>query len=224
MLRIAAGAAACMLLHAAPAVALDEVYHGYDSRYEDEWIQVNGSPGRHAESHFRIRTTADSEHLYVHSSRGIKPTQSCEMLDRQTVKCPLGNSDVVVGLLHGGNDSIDVRGTSIDTVFSLGGGADTFQGGAENDYITGGKGPDLLSGRDGDDWLRGHSGADRIRGGRGIDLLSGDHGADQLDVRDGFPDRRARCGPGDDVVRLDHFDVFGSDCEQHSRGPGGTPG
>ena len=59
--------------------------------------------------------------------------------------------------------------------------ADTFAGGASDDFVFGGAGGDVLGGGSGMDALNGGAGNDRLVGGAGNDQLIGGLGADRLD-------------------------------------------
>ena len=81
---------------------------------------------------------------------------------------------------HGGNDNIDLSGTTINALVSGGAGNDVITGGAGNDVIYGGADDDAITGAAGYDFLIGGGGADRIVGSAGNDILvAGGVGCDQ---------------------------------------------
>jgi hypothetical protein len=104
-----------------------------------------------------------------------------------------------------GADSLD-GGTEDDRLFGgagldtlLGGdGADSLDGGTEDDRLFGGAGLDTLLGGDGADSLDGGIGNDLLSGGTGNDTLLGQAGDDTLDGGDG--DDRLEGGDGADSL------------------------
>jgi hypothetical protein len=128
-----------------------------------------------------------------------------------------------VGVIHGGPGNDDIRFEPpappapyfyfMD--FQGGPGQDVLVGGLPAAGLDGGGGPDDLFGGDGPDVLRGGGGDDEITGGRSGDGIHGDRGNDHIfagseddrvAINDGQRDL-ARCGPGQDRVRVDALDV-----------------
>jgi hypothetical protein len=82
---------------------------------------------------------------------------------------------------------------------------DTVRAKAGSDKVRGGLGDDCAFGNKGRDGLRGQRGADVLKAGKGRDKLVGGAGEDRLKARGGGRDR-LRCGPGDDVAKVDKRD------------------
>lgn len=102
-----------------------------------------------------------------------------------------------------GRDSLDASATSLP-VFAF--------GDAGNDTLIGGRGADSLQGGADDDMLTGNSGADDLHGGDGIDAIDGGSGRDFAAGDD-----------GDDVIRggADQDTLEGNDGEDIIHGDGG---
>ncbi len=82
------------------------------------------------------------------------------------------------------NDTIDKSSETASVIINGLDGADTLEGGINNDTINGGDGIDKLVGNQGDDVLRGDEGNDFIFGGEGNDKLIGGLGDDELNGGD----------------------------------------
>ncbi len=82
------------------------------------------------------------------------------------------------------NDTIDKSSETASVIINGLDGADTLEGGINNDTINGGDGIDKLVGNQGDDVLRGDDGNDFIFGGDGNDKLIGGLGDDELNGGD----------------------------------------
>ena len=82
------------------------------------------------------------------------------------------------------NDTIDKSSETASVIINGLDGADTLEGGINNDTINGGDGIDKLVGNQGDDVLRGDDGNDFIFGGDGKDKLIGGLGDDELNGGD----------------------------------------
>jgi Ca2+-binding RTX toxin-like protein len=82
---------------------------------------------------------------------------------------------------------------------------DTVRAKAGSDKVRGGLGDDCALGNKGRDALRGQRGADVLKAGKGRDKVVGGAGEDRLKARAGGRDR-VRCGPGDDVAKVDKRD------------------
>ncbi len=82
------------------------------------------------------------------------------------------------------NDTIDKSSETASVIINGLDGADTLEGGINNDTINGGDGIDKLVGNQGDDILRGDDGNDFIFGGDGKDKLIGGLGDDELNGGD----------------------------------------
>jgi len=76
-------------------------------------------------------------------------------------------------------------------------------------------GPFVVDGGTGDDRIVTGSGNDRVTGGGGRDTIRTGAGDDQIDVADGRRDV-VFCGPGNDTVKADRFDVLHG-CEHRQR-------
>jgi RTX calcium-binding nonapeptide repeat (4 copies) len=128
-----------------------------------------------------------------------------------------------VGDIHGGPGDDEIRFEAPTTPgfyfyvvsFRGGPGQDVLVGGRQTNQLDGGGGPDDLVGGFGPDVLRGGGGDDEITGGRSGDGIHGDRGNDvifaggeddRIAINDGQRDL-ARCGPGQDRVRVDPLDV-----------------
>ena len=85
-----------------------------------------------------------------------------------------------------GTDEIDVP-SGDETIFGTPD-ADTYDGGAGNDYIHGKKGDDLIDGGDGDDRLIGGNGRDTLNGGADNDFINGKASHDLIDGGNGDDD------------------------------------
>jgi RTX calcium-binding nonapeptide repeat (4 copies) len=128
-----------------------------------------------------------------------------------------------VGVIRGGPGDDDIRFQPPEpqpfqfylVAFHGGSGQDVLVGGLPTSGLDGGGGPDDLVGGDGPDLLRGGGGDDEITGGRSGDGIHGGRGNDHVfaggeddhvAINDGQRDL-ARCGPGNDRVRVDSLDV-----------------
>lgn len=93
--------------------------------------------------------------------------------------------------------------------------ADYLAGGGHDDVILGRGGNDTILGGAGDDLLEGGAGNDVITGGPGADRIFGGPGSDTIYAADGEKDV-VDCGPGDDRVIADPYDVV-KNCEVVTR-------
>jgi Ca2+-binding RTX toxin-like protein len=129
-----------------------------------------------------------------------------------------------------GNDNITIAATGLTPAFHpkvfviRGGlGADTINGGAENDRIYGEAGDDLITGGPGRDRIDGGDGNDDITGGPGQDVLIGGLGNDNFKNLEAGADRPTSGpnkprdiltgGPGDDKCQADPADKINNDIE-----------
>jgi Ca2+-binding RTX toxin-like protein len=126
------------------------------------------------------------------------------------------------------NPSIEMTvGNSTDYIYavgaeglvsaSLGGGNDSYYGGAGIDRILGDAGNDTLTGEDNRDSIHGGSGNDVIFGDGDTDTLYGDDGNDTFYGGDGDDVIHGGagvngydCGPGNDVIYVNTYDEWGS--------------
>jgi Ca2+-binding RTX toxin-like protein len=81
-----------------------------------------------------------------------------------------------------GDDSVSLAGLYDTSLVTLGGGNDTFLGGAGRDETYGGSGADFITGGGGDDLLFGGLGNDTLRGTSGRNRLEGGAGDDRLEA------------------------------------------
>jgi Ca2+-binding RTX toxin-like protein len=121
--------------------------------------------------------------------------------------------DVIVEGSGGGNDTVTVNGPSayamgaqVETMLSVGTGAFSGLGNAQDNLISANQDPSLilrntLAGGDGADTLVGAAGADWLRGDEGDDLLTGGNGDNTLDGGAGADTLVG--GVGNDVYRID---------------------
>jgi Ca2+-binding RTX toxin-like protein len=124
--------------------------------------------------------------------------------------------DRILGL--GGNDSLDggrgadcIDGGTGNDRIAGGIGSDRVIGDGGNDVLRGDLDNDVISGGSGNDKVSGGAGNDRMTGGNGNDIMSGNYGADRIDAGRGNdviniatqgPAATAKCGPGNDIIRL----------------------
>jgi Ca2+-binding RTX toxin-like protein len=101
-----------------------------------------------------------------------------------------------------------------DLILALGG-ADRVRGRDGHDCLVGGSGRDRLLGENGSDRLTGGSGRDRLDGGAGRNAYDAGSGDDRVMARNGHRET-VRCGPGDDLARVDADDRVRG-CEQVAR-------
>ncbi|PRY25331.1 Ca2+-binding RTX toxin-like protein [Aliiruegeria haliotis] len=109
--------------------------------------------------------------------------------------------------MQGGDDLVDLDGSSAGMTVWLGAGDDVATGSAGDDIIRGGAGRDVIDGRAGDDALHGGSGSDVLSGGRGDDSLWGNDASDSLfggrgsdTLRGGADDDRLEGETGGDAL------------------------
>lgn len=110
-----------------------------------------------------------------------------------------------MAIIHNGNESASLSGTSgADTIFA-GSGYDTITGRAGNDELRGEGDNDQISGDSGRDRIWGGLGNDTLSGGNGIDVLTGDLGDDVLDLGQSAQSGDvADGGSGQDLALLDY--------------------
>ncbi len=105
-----------------------------------------------------------------------------------------------------GKDSLEASATSIP-IFAFGdAGDDTLVGGRGADSLQGGGDNDMLAGNSGADDLHGGDGTDNIDGGTGRDFVAGDDGDDV--IRGGADQDTLEGNDGEDIIRGDG----GDDC------------
>ena len=117
-------------------------------------------------------------------------------------------------LLRGGSANDVVIGLRGDDCLFGQADADHIVGSRGNDTMRGNSGKDSMFGSLGTDSMRGGSGPDKMVGGRGPnDDLRGGKGDDFVKSADGRVDLPVRCGPGEDVARIDPIDEVAGSCE-----------
>ncbi len=87
--------------------------------------------------------------------------------------------------LGGGDDVLDLSGTSLNATVFGGDGEDVLLGGAGKDQLFGGAGGDELRGNAANDLLDGGDDDDQLFGGAGNDMLTGGAGEDAIDGNEG---------------------------------------
>jgi len=87
--------------------------------------------------------------------------------------------------LEGGGEQDVLRGVAGDDLLDGGAGGDVLRGGPGNDELRGGDGADSLYGNEGDDTLFGNAGKDELHGKADDDLLDGGIGNDMLEGNQG---------------------------------------
>jgi RTX calcium-binding nonapeptide repeat (4 copies) len=159
----------------------------------------------------------------------------CDQIDASNASCPVRRDTVY---FTGGGDDFVVFSLPYATTVSTysgtyGGGAQVKSGddhyvltrgsmsrarlhgaGGDDVLIAAGDSDSLLGGS-GDDRLVGHGSEDRLTGNQGADVLIGGTGDDLIEAVDKRADRSIRCGPGNDVAKIDGngIDPAPRDCE-----------
>jgi Ca2+-binding RTX toxin-like protein len=99
-------------------------------------------------------------------------------------------------------------------------------GGAGDDDLAGGAAPDTISSGDGDDLIHAGGGADTVDAGAGDDVIAADSGEDHIAagagddtvyINDGTAVGSVDCGPGFDVIVVNHYMYSGGASNESSR-------
>lgn len=175
---------------------VDPVYGTSSSiRVTLDWQANDGPPG----DGDSIGPDGDVEDL---SSPGASSAESVVLVGNNVANVleTRAARDTAVVLVDGGGGP--------DTLISGGGSGPAFEliGGLGDDVIQGSAHREVITGGAGSDTITADGGIDIVEPGRGQDNVDGGSGDDTIDAGDGEVDQ-VRCGPGDDVARVDRIDI-----------------
>jgi hypothetical protein len=157
-------------------------------------------------------------------------TQASRAISTLTSGATAGTADITAGIDNetqttavtiteppasgGGGVLGDVSGIegACDNRMTGTGNSDNLKGTNGGDRILGYAGDDVVRSRGSFDCLKGNKGDDRLFPGLAGDIVQAGPGDDFTNARDGKRDK-VNCGAGDDVVKVDQFDVA-RNCEQ----------